>query len=196
MNVYSKYQSYQSPSTMFRYWLCHFRPTNPLLRPTCTDFVSVPMPTQFPIWFRQWGALARNQRVRDTFSWLLLQRSLQTALSSRDRHCFTEVGAFHVTLSFQVLNTVLYHWLQVVTGSPRFWVPDLSFMVPSLPPFSNWSFCEEMLLFWICHLFPDGIRTDIPHKPGFITRLYTLPCFITRLGRVPLSRDIKGHVLL
>lgn len=48
--MYSKYQSYQSPSTMFRYWLCHSRPTNPLLRPTCTDFASVPMSTQFPIW--------------------------------------------------------------------------------------------------------------------------------------------------
>lgn len=106
-------------------------------------------PHVYPVPHMIWpmGSPSKRSEGQGYLSWLLLQRSLHTALSSRDRHCFSEVGAFHVTLSFQVLNTVLCHWPQVVTGRPRFWVPNLSLMVPSLPPLSNWSFCEEMLLF-------------------------------------------------
>lgn len=32
-----------------------------------------------------------------------------------------------------------------------------------------------MLLFWLCHLFPDGTMMDTAHKPGFFTRRYMLP---------------------
>lgn len=53
-----------------------------------------------------------------SFSWLLLKRSPQIALSSRNRHCSSEDGAFHMTLSFQALGTVLCHLLQVGTVRP------------------------------------------------------------------------------
>lgn len=94
------------------------------------------------------------QEIRESgysFSQLLLKRSLQTALSSRDRHCSSEDGAFHPGFGHCFVPLA-----KVGTMRPRFWVPDLSFMVPSLPLSLISLFVNKCSYFEYAICFPMG----------------------------------------
>lgn len=68
----------------------------------------------------------------------------------------TDTAPLKMALSIRALGTVLCHLLQVGTMRPRFWVPDLSFMVPSLPLSLISLFVNKCSYFEYAICFPMG----------------------------------------